>query len=216
MLIDFELCKSLLADHKIQVKGILHIGAHICEEKDAYNKGGISDNRIYWIEGNKSLVDRLQQLNIPNVYWGIIDQDEKIVKFNVTNNYASSSILDLGTHKNYYTDIYYTHSFEEKSIRLDNLVTQNDIPINLLNFWNLDIQGNELSALKSGEKFLKYADAIYCEVNVEHVYKNCALISDIDAFLLPHGFVRLQTYIAAGVGWGDALYVRMLPCTIPE
>jgi len=33
-------------------KGILHIGAHLCEEKPIYNDIGITDDNILWIEAN--------------------------------------------------------------------------------------------------------------------------------------------------------------------
>jgi hypothetical protein len=39
-------------------KGILHVGAHLCEEKDLYNSIGITDTQILWIDGNEDLVKK--------------------------------------------------------------------------------------------------------------------------------------------------------------
>jgi hypothetical protein len=76
------------------------------------------------------------------------------------------------------------------------------------NFWNFDIQGAELLALKGATDWLPYADALYLEVNEKELYKKCGLIGDIDAFLKPYHFKRVITDITP-YGWGDALYVRV-------
>ena len=54
---------------------------------------------------------------------------------------------------------------------------------------------------------IKYASAIYLEVNVEEIYKNCSLISDIDNFLSQYNFKRVLTNITS-FNWGDALYIK--------
>ena len=40
----------------IPKKGILHIGAHTCEEAPLYHSIGINDNQILWIEGNADII----------------------------------------------------------------------------------------------------------------------------------------------------------------
>lgn len=75
------------------------------------------------------------------------------------------------------------------------------------NFWNFDIQGAELLALKGADKYIKNVDAIYLEVNEKELYKNCGLIHEIDAFLSNYGFTREITFMTPH-GWGDALYVK--------
>jgi hypothetical protein len=50
-------------------------------------------------------------------------------------------------------------------------------------------------------------DYIYCEVNFAEMYKNCALVNDIDMYLKQFGLNRIKT-VAATETWGDALYTR--------
>ena len=76
------------------------------------------------------------------------------------------------------------------------------------NFWNLDIQGKELDVLLSGEEYLIYADAIYCEVNTQEVYKGCGILKDLNDFLHERGFLRVAIKLT-DMGWGDALYLRV-------
>ena len=208
MLIPFSSCMLLLKDYNIKVTGILHIGAHLCEEKEDYNNSGIPDSNIYWVDGNEELVRVQKERGIPNVFYSLIDNTEREVEFNITNNKASSSLLELGTHADHYRDIWFVEQRRQTTTTLKNFINKNSIDITKLNFWNFDIQGTELRALHSAAEYIQFADAIYCEVNCEYVYKDCALIEDIDAFLLEKGFVRMETRIAPSYGWGDALYVR--------
>lgn len=83
---------------------------------------------------------------------------------------------------------------------------RNNIDASKYNFWNFDIQGAELMALKGATQSIKYAKAIYLEVNEKELYKNCGLITEIDTFLLQYKFKRVLTNITIH-GWGDALYI---------
>ncbi len=62
-------------------------------------------------------------------------------------------------------------------------------------------------ALKGSVKNIKYANAIYLEVNEKELYKNCGLINEIDTFLEKYNFKRIVTEMTSH-GWGDALYIR--------
>ena len=72
---------------------------------------------------------------------------------------------------------------------------------------NLDIQGVELRALKSMEKYLQHVKYIYTEVNTEQVYKGCNLIGEIDEYLKQFGFGRVAQQTYKQFGWGDAFYI---------
>jgi hypothetical protein len=116
--------------------------------------------------------------------------------------------LEFGTHSQAHPNIVYISRLQQKSITVNSFVTRNNIDIMNCNFWNFDIQGAELLALKGATECLPYADALYLEVNEKELYKNCALIDEIDAFLKPYHFKRVITDITP-YGWGDALYVRV-------
>jgi hypothetical protein len=74
---------------------------------------------------------------------------------------------------------------------------------------NIDVQGAELMVLQGATELLKHIDLIYTEVNIEEVYKGCCLMSDLDRFLEPFGFVRVTTKMTDW-NWGDALYQKRL------
>lgn len=208
MLIPFDQVFLYLAMRGKQLRGVLHVGAHECEEREMYNKCDIEDSNIIWIDGNDQKIQEMRQ-KYPNahLYSALIDEQEREVKFFITNNGQSSSILPLDTHKQHYPDIVVSEEQVKKTTTLKKLIEDNKINPKDLNFWNLDIQGVELSALKGAGDYIQYADAIYSEVNVEHLYQGCALLPELDAFLKEKGFERVAMKLMPQ-GWGDALYIR--------
>jgi len=195
---------ELIYHLNINIKGILHIGAHECEELKDYNNAGIDNSNIYWIEAMQNKVDLINSKNNNiNIYQAVIDDvDDKEINFKITNNGESSSILDFGSHEIHHPQVKVVETKVLKTNRMDTIIDKYNIPIDKLNFINLDIQGVELRALKSMEKYLNYVDFI------EEVYKGCNLMSEIDEYLSNFGFKRVTQRIYTQYGWGDAFYMK--------
>ena len=207
MLISFEEIYNILLSKKINITGSFHIGAHDCEEMGFYNRLGIKPQNIVWIDAIPLKVIQSKNRGIPNVYQAVItDKDDEDIVFNVSNNVKSSSVLEFGTHSQEYPRVVYIHKMNLKSITIDTFFERNQIDASKFNFWNFDIQGAEFMALKGATRSIQYAKAIYLEVNVKELYKNCGLITEIDTFLAQYKFKRVLTNITR-YGWGDALYV---------
>jgi hypothetical protein len=194
--------------NNINITGIFHVGAHECEELLFYNSFGVKNEDIVWIDAVESKVTDATNRGIVNVYNALItDKDDEDVQFNISNNIQSSSILEFGTHSEEHPWVVYTDKVLKKSITVDTFFEKNDLDASKYNFWNFDIQGAELIALKGATKSLQYAKALYLEVNEKELYKGCALIDEIDDFLSKHNFKRVLTKITQH-GWGDALYLK--------
>ena len=207
MYISAEIIMKMLESMNIKLKGSLHVGAHECEELEIYNQMGISKRDIVWIDAIHNKVLEAKIRGIPNVYQSVIsDQDDQEVKFNVSNNGQSSSILEFQTHAYQHPEVKYVSSSIEKTTTIDTFFSRNNLDASKYNFWNFDIQGAELMALKGSINAIKHAKALYLEVNEKELYKNCALIGEIDSFLSQYHFTRVLTTITQH-GWGDALYV---------
>ena len=198
-----------LLKNDIKITGTLHIGAHECEEIPFYTNLGLKLKDMIWIEANPDKVNEAKQRNIPNVYEAVVtNEDNKEIEFHVANNFQSSSVLELGTHKQDHPDIKYVSSFMAKTITIKTFFKKHNI-LNpeKYNFWNFDIQGAELMALQGAEELINNVKAINLEVNTKEVYKGCPLIGDIDNYLSKFGFRRQLTKITPQ-GWGDALYIK--------
>ena len=176
----------------------------------------INTNNILWIDAIPSKVTEATNRGIPNVYNAVItDTDNADVVFNVSNNVQSSSILEFGTHSQEHPHIVYVDKLYQKSITIDTFFETNNIDASTYDFWNFDIQGAELMALKGATKSIQYAKALYLEVNEKELYKDCALIQDVDSFLSQYNFTRVLTKFTRH-GWGDALYIRNNIITQPK
>jgi FkbM family methyltransferase len=202
MLIEPMQLLKLMLKHKVHIKGILHLGAHLCEERHVYNTVlDTKDENIIW-------VDALKSKCVNGVYHATIsDKDNDEVSFNISNNEQSSSILDFKTHLVEHPDVVFVDCVVQKTITIDTFMETHGLDPSRYSFWNFDIQGAELLALKGAKESIKYAKAIYLEVNAAELYKGCALIDEIDHFLKAHCFKRVLTSMT-GYGWGDALYIR--------
>jgi FkbM family methyltransferase len=204
MLLDLH---ALVAKYDMRITGILHVGAHEAEEAPLYRS--VAPNaRVVWVEANPDLVVRMQAIGVPDVYQGLAsDRDGEQVDFILTNNMQSSSMLELAEHKREHPDVFEVARIPLTTISLNSLLNR-VAPEFKFNFIALDIQGAELLALRGlGDERLAEVDFVYSEVNERELYKGCAMISDIDAFLMARGFSRLETAMTRHA-WGDAFWRR--------
>jgi len=205
MLIDF---RTLFPKYAIYPKGVLHIGANIGEEAPVYDQLGIK--KQIWIEGNPEIFLKLKQ----NINYNpqavalnyVIGDENKQVTFHVSNNGSqSSSVLELGTHKQQHPNVHYVSHFETTMYRIDSL----GLDLEGVDLLNIDLQGAELMALKGMGELLKQFKWAYLEVNMEELYLECALLDTLDLFMVANNFVRVETKMCGRNGWGDALYLKI-------
>ena len=199
----------------VNINGVLHIGAHNCEELTDYILNNINTANIYWIEALPELVEKNKKKNpLLKIYQAVIsDVDDEEITFNITKNditgdSQSSSILDFGTHEKHHPQVKVIDKIKLKTSRMDTVIKKNNINMKNVNFVNLDIQGVELKALKSMESYLHNIDYIYTEVNTEEVYKNCDKMQDITDYLSIFNFKLADARIYKQFGWGDAFYIK--------
>jgi len=195
----------LVKKYNVKINGILHVGAHECEEIYDY-LNYLPIDKILWVEALPDKVDicrnRYPGVMIENA---VVSDAVETVKFNISNNGQSSSILELGLHKNFHPEIHYVNSFECQTKLLKDIINKYPTHYNFLNF---DIQGAELKALKGMEDYLPKVDYLYTEVNSDYVYNDCALITELDEYLKRFGLERVETKWAGDHRWGDAFYIR--------
>jgi FkbM family methyltransferase len=197
-------------------KNILHIGSSWGQEIDSYHKNGVES--IVWIEASKrfmaKLFDNTSKYPIKQKYINACVsniQGEK-VKFNISNNGESSSMLEFGTHSKLHPQVSFIATEELETHRMDRLCIDHKIDMSLIDFINIDVQGAELKVLKGFGKLLGLENikAIYSEVNFEYVYKDCCLVQELDDYLNFYGFKRVVT-LGEVPQWKDALYIRYKP-----
>jgi FkbM family methyltransferase len=208
---------NLIARFDLGISGVVHVGAHLGEEALSYSEAGIET--VWWIEGNPDIIDTLKANVEPyeqKVVCALVyDRDGADVSFHVTNYKSlSSSIFEFGTHRQVSPDVYFVETKTLRGYTLDTIVARNGIAG--CNFLNMDLQGAELVALRGARTLLESIDYVFTEVNVDELYKGCARLPELDAFLGDRGFERVATQMAGAdrpgqsnwTGWGDAFYMR--------
>jgi len=191
-------------------RGALHVGAHEGGERDWYVKQRFTE--VIWFEPNEDLFQKLirniQSYSNQVAYnIGIHDTIQKTDLHIASNNGQSSSILELGTHKEHHPKVHYVRNQEVNLMRMDDFLQEHTININSFNFLNIDVQGVELNVIKSFGALIKKLDYIYTEINEEELYVGCCLVGEIDNYLKQFGFVRIATHMTKNK-WGDALYIK--------
>lgn len=189
----------------MNIRGIIHIGAHYGEEVPEYIKNGISEVHLFepLSESYKILVNNLQDLKINWATYNTAlgSKNERVTMFVSDNERQSSSILSPKDHLTHHPNVRFPTTEEILVTTLDSQKIKN------CNFINMDVQGYELEVLRGATKTLEHVDYVYCEVNRAEVYENNAFVEEIDEFLSQYNMIRVETDWAGEI-WGDALYVR--------
>jgi FkbM family methyltransferase len=200
----------LVDKHKLDIKGVLHLGASTGQERNAYDT--YCKGKVMWVEAIPRVYLDLQQ-NIKsypqqtahNACLSNVDGDE--VVFNVSNNESqSSSILELGVHALIHPEVHYVEQIAMKTQRVDTLLK--DVDVSTINFLNVDLQGAEHLAIEGMGDLIKNIDYALLEVNMKETYKGCMLVEELDYFMLQRGFERVETGEWVAETWTDALYIR--------
>lgn len=201
--------REFVALHNLSPVGVLHVGAHKAEEIEEYISCGFdSENPIIWVEAQESLANQLKS-NLDSkknkIYQAVAwNRSGEELTFHITSKSASSSLFELGQHKEIYPDIEVEMSASVRTSRLDEVLDLDDV----FDFVVLDIQGAELQALQGLGQRIAQVNWIFTEISRRELYKGATQFCDLEKFLLGNGYKRVFTSWDRKAGWGDALYVR--------
>lgn len=190
----------------LDIKGVLHIGAHYGQENIVYDDLQI-ENRIFF----EPLADNFRKLS-QNVDSKFTLINKALGDFNGTiemyveraNSGQSSSVLKPSLHLVQYPHITFPDKETVEIARLDNIEFDRE----KFNFINIDVQGYELEVFKGASETLKSVDYIMTELNIEELYEGCARLKDVESFLAEYGFKLVETDWA-GFTWGDGFFIKM-------
>ena len=198
-----------------KLKGVLHIGAHLGEEADAYAKHGTG--QVVWIEGSHDMCCRLKERLVfypgQKAYCCLAsDKDGQSVEFHVTSNDGhSSSVLELNQRvfELDYPDISTVSKVQMKTLRLDNFMRNQGIDLTDCNFLNVDVQGYELPVIKGLGSILHQFEAVICELHYSSLYLNSTVPHELEDYLLEHGFSR--AWISVSKNEGSGIWIKSYP-----
>jgi FkbM family methyltransferase len=206
-----------------QISMVVHVGAHIGQEVDAYRALGIQ--QIVWIEADTAIYHRLQENikekernstnRINHIFINALvgEINDKNVKFYPFNNDGQSSSRYKPTQllKDTWVGL---DSFEEpkelNTYRLDSILES--LKIDEERYSNaklvIDVQGGEYEVLMGIGRYIEKFNIIEVEVSKEEIYKGQKLFGYIDNFLTLKNFKRTETDIDQIPWHGNVTYFR--------
>jgi len=197
----------MVKKYNMDIKGIIHIGAHRGQEIEEYVDNGIQDIIMFEpVSLNFNILEKRMadvNANISAYQVALGNEEKNVTMYLSDNDLISSSVLRPKVHLQLHPGVGFPGTEEVEMKRLDSFAeeTQN------FNFINMDVQGYELEVLKGGVETMKHIDYVYCEINRDELYEGNAFVEDLDEFLSGYNMERVETDWA-GTLWGDALYVR--------
>lgn len=201
MLINF---REAVKKYGMTINGVIVGGAHFGEEMDDY----LSIDTVKGIvlfEPCKAAFGVLKEnfSHLSNVFMHnvALGSEEGIMTMytETRNEGQSNSLLKPAKHLEQHPTIIFNGTEDVQVHRLDSYGYSYNLLV-------LDCQGFELEILKGATKTLKHVDYIYCEVNRDFVYENCAQVHEIDLLLSEEGFRGVKTKWVGN--WGDKIYIR--------
>jgi FkbM family methyltransferase len=193
-------------------RGVLHIGAHLCQEADAYN---LFQKKVIWIEANPDIYneskDKISFYRNQQIYCALLGDGEiKDRTFFISNDYgASSSLFEFN--QNYRDvsvlnpDLKMKKKITLPMLRLETFVEKNNINISEFNYWVLDVQGSELLVLKGAENLLRSCDYLLIEVHKVPIYSQGVLFQELKNWLKLRNFYPANDTVKV---YDDVLFIK--------
>jgi len=205
-LIDIE---RAVKENKLEIRGVIHLGAHKAEEYDIYKQIGATNT--IWVDANPQLVKDLQKKfkndSTARVIQATISNKKHQAVFKIHNDTHTSSILDMDFIAESHPELHVDSELKVTTISLDELIAENSVDISKYNMLTIDVQGVEMEALEGSIENLKYIDHVYVEVETKDLYVHAENYSKIRVFLNENGFNLITEHVRHWY-WGDCLYSK--------
>jgi FkbM family methyltransferase len=195
----------------IQSAPLIHIGAHLVQEKDEYSN--LNFTPVLWFEGIPEIAGQAQIL---------LDgyPDQKIINSALWSEAGISKIFHYAGHEgsssSLLTPFLITASHPEVRKTNEFLVVTSTLDIELGNLGEntrykilvLDVQGAEIEVLKGCKQTLENIDYIISEISQIELYKNDAQVGELASLLCDLGYIFVASEMNRATGWGEGLFIH--------
>jgi FkbM family methyltransferase len=189
-----------------RLKGIIHVGANVGQERDYYARYGLN---VLWIEPIPWVFKDLKSAisSYPKqraLEYLVLDKDGETTTLHVSNNDGeSSSVLELALHQDVWPSVQFTRDIEIRSHKLDTIIEKEHINLPDYDGLVLDTQGSELLVLKGAQRVLRNMRMVKLEVADFESYAGCPRPEHLADFLGAYGlreWMRVPFAVHSGGG----------------
>lgn len=201
-----------VSDYKIDVKSIVHIGAHLVQERNEYKTLGAEF--VLWIEAMPWISEKASRIlrDYPNqeLLSALVWSEKGIEKefYVAGDNGSSSSAYQPYLISASHPEVQVSQKIRLKTTTMDELLEPYLKRLSDSNMLVLDTQGAELEVLHGGNNILHVFDFLVTEVSIRELYKNAPKLRQYVTQIEKVGFTLLEARINRATGWGDAIFVR--------
>jgi FkbM family methyltransferase len=217
---DFAFDVAEIRSQGYDVKGIVHIGAHHCEEAYSYHdwtKG--RDKAVIWVEAHPDYFAtgyKYLRENYSNqlIYCACLTNKTKIVDFHLASNEYASSILPFERELEFNPHVKDEGIIKLQAYRFDTWWPFIGYQKENYNVLIMDTQGSELYILQGMGEYLSMFDVIVAEFQTKETYKDVPKLWDLQEYLTEFDMILPISEVVEVLkacdrgGSGDALFVR--------
>jgi FkbM family methyltransferase len=200
---------------------VVHIGAHMGEEVEAYRRHGA--RRIVLVEASPGNVAALRErfdaaADVEVLHAAATDHDgveRLLLHTNRRGETESASLLPMKRLGEIVSTLRTEDEVEVPAARLDTLLERAAVDPAAIDLLVLDVQGAEARVLRGAPRALAGLRALLTEVALIDLYEGAALEGEIEPLVLDAGLVAADAlYYELYEGedrfpaWGDRLFVR--------
>ncbi len=176
------------------VSGLIHVGANVGQERALYDSYGL---HVIWVEPVPEVFAKLQTNIAPYprqraCKYLLADRVGPQTFHVATNGGASSSLFDLGRHRELHPEIAYERTLTLPATTLNAMLEPERIDPRRYQVLTIDTQGSELLVLRGATELLPHLRYIRSEAADAEFYSGGCTDTEISAFLQEHGFREIR------------------------
>ncbi len=203
--------KYWVEKYKIPCVPLIHVGAHLVQERDEYIEGNFSP--VLWFEAIPEVAEKAKKIlesyptqKLLNCALWSTAGDSRLFYF-AGHEGSSSSLLEPYLISASHPEVLRNGEINVVTSTLDSELLKLEPKVGY-RILVLDVQGAEIEVIRGGTKSITDIDYIISEISQIELYRATSKVQELVEILKGHGFTFVASEINRATGWGEGLFIR--------